>query len=177
MSNTYLAWLRKNLAHNKRWRTNITVRANCLQWLPQAQGDTTSSCWTRRRFQTPARWRKALISSATTRVAAGGHDAAAPLVGCCIFNNRRGFRLEPVLAQEFLCEDITRQPWIRISSAIGFTAAGRYAIASGTECDRRGAGPEARDRGHRADAGQGSAAGFRFATNGVSRLGGGGCQP
>ena len=37
MSNTYLAWLRKNLAHNGLDETrNLLVRANCLQWLEQA---------------------------------------------------------------------------------------------------------------------------------------------
>ena len=109
MSNTYLAWLRKNLAHNKLdERTNITVRANCLQWMPQAQGrydlilldppSFSNSSAMAESFDIQ-RDHPGLLRAAMTLLRPGGV--------LYFSNNRRGFKLEPVLAQEFLCEDIT----------------------------------------------------------------------
>lgn len=111
LSNTYLHWLGRNLAANALEEgRNTVVREDCQSWLARA----------RQRFD--------LIlldppSFSNSQSMSGSFDVQrdhAQLVrlamavlrkqGCLYFsNNRRGFRLDASLQQEFLCEDITAQ--------------------------------------------------------------------
>lgn len=111
LSNTYLAWLRKNLAHNGLdQHNNNVVRANCLQWLEQAQGSYdlilldppsfSNSSAMAESFDV-ARDHPGLVRAAMKVLRQGGR--------LYFSNNRRGFRLDPALAGEFQCEDITRE--------------------------------------------------------------------
>jgi 23S rRNA (guanine2445-N2)-methyltransferase / 23S rRNA (guanine2069-N7)-methyltransferase len=110
LSNTYLGWLRKNLAHNGLDETrNLIERADCMAWL-QACG---------RHFDlilldppSFSNSRKLADSFDVQRDHPGLVRAAMAVLrpgGVLYFsNNRRGFRLDPVLAADFECEDITR---------------------------------------------------------------------
>lgn len=110
LSNTYLGWLRKNLAHNGLDETrNLLERADCLAWL-QACG---------RRFDlilldppSFSNSRKLSESFDVQRDHAGLVRAAMAVLrpgGVLYFsNNRRGFRLDPALEADYPCEDITR---------------------------------------------------------------------
>ena len=110
LSNTYLGWLRKNLAHNGLdERDNILVRANCMQWLQQAQGrydlvlldppSFSNSSAMAESFDIQ-RDHPGLVRAAMAVLRPGGR--------LYFSNNRRGFKLDPALGGEFLCEDITR---------------------------------------------------------------------
>lgn len=109
MSNTYLNWLRKNLAHNGLDEShNTLVKANCLEWLNQQQPNYDLVL-----LDPP--------SFSNSRSMAGSFDVQrdhADLVRAAMAvlrpggqlyfsNNRRGFKLEPELEQSFNCEDIT----------------------------------------------------------------------
>ncbi len=111
MSNTYLSWLRKNLAHNALDETrNSLVRADCLQWLAQAQ-----QCYDLILLDPP--------SFSNSSSMDGSFDVQrdhADLVratmavlrpeGQLFFsNNRRGFQLDNSVLEAFSCQDITRQ--------------------------------------------------------------------
>ncbi|MEQ8802450.1 MAG: bifunctional 23S rRNA (guanine(2069)-N(7))-methyltransferase RlmK/23S rRNA (guanine(2445)-N(2))-methyltransferase RlmL [Haliea sp.] len=110
LSNTYLGWLRKNLAHNGLDETrNLLERGDCLAWL-QACG---------RRFDlilldppSFSNSRKLSESFDVQRDHAGLVRAAMAVLrpgGVLYFsNNRRGFRLDPALEADYPCEDITR---------------------------------------------------------------------
>ncbi|MCB1854761.1 MAG: bifunctional 23S rRNA (guanine(2069)-N(7))-methyltransferase RlmK/23S rRNA (guanine(2445)-N(2))-methyltransferase RlmL [Pseudomonadales bacterium] len=111
LSNTYLGWARKNLAHNGLDETrNLLQRANCLQWLQQADRDYDLVL-----LDPP--------SFSNSSAMAGSFDvqrdhpelvrAAMALLrpdGVLYFsNNRRGFGLDAQLLADFACEDITAQ--------------------------------------------------------------------
>ncbi|MEE4144076.1 MAG: bifunctional 23S rRNA (guanine(2069)-N(7))-methyltransferase RlmK/23S rRNA (guanine(2445)-N(2))-methyltransferase RlmL [Halieaceae bacterium] len=110
LSNTYLAWLRKNLAHNGLdERDNTLVRANCLQWLQQARGSYDLILLDPPSFSNSSAMAESfdiqrdhpeLVHAAMAVLRPGGR--------LYFSNNRRGFKLDPALAEEFLCEDITR---------------------------------------------------------------------
>jgi 23S rRNA (guanine2445-N2)-methyltransferase / 23S rRNA (guanine2069-N7)-methyltransferase len=109
LSNTYLAWLVKNLAANNLDElSNAIVRENCLSWLAR----------TRQRYD--------LIlldppSFSNSKAMSGSFDVQrdhAQLLrlamavlrnkGCLYFsNNRRGFQLDASVREAFHCEDIT----------------------------------------------------------------------
>ncbi len=110
LSKTYLAWLRKNLAHNGLGEaTNRVVRQDCLKWLEEADGAafdlilvdppsfSNSSAFTGT-FDV-LRDHPALLRAAMRCLRPGG-----TLYFSC---NRRGFRLAPDLAAEFDTSDIT----------------------------------------------------------------------
>jgi 23S rRNA (guanine2069-N7)-methyltransferase / 23S rRNA (guanine2445-N2)-methyltransferase len=111
MSNTYLGWLRKNLAHNGLGEAdNHIVRADCLKWLQESQAkydlvmldppSFSNSSSMEQNFDVQ-RDHFELINSAM---------AVLRQDGTLYFsNNRRGFKLAPELAEAFDCEDITRQ--------------------------------------------------------------------
>ena len=110
LSNTYLGWLRKNLAHNGLdERDNTLVRANCMQWLQQAQGSYDLVLLDPPSFSNSSamaesfdiqRDHPGLVRAAMAVLRPGGR--------LYFSNNRRGFKLDPALGGEFLCEDITR---------------------------------------------------------------------
>jgi 23S rRNA (guanine2445-N2)-methyltransferase / 23S rRNA (guanine2069-N7)-methyltransferase len=111
LSNTYLGWLRKNLAHNGLDETrNILQRANCLEWLQQAEGrydlvlldppSFSNSTAMEGSFDVQ-RDHPELVRAAMGVLRGGGT--------LYFSNNRRGFRLDAQLQEEFACQDITDQ--------------------------------------------------------------------
>lgn len=111
LSNTYLAWLTKNLAaNNLDQASNTIVRENCLSWLAR----------TRQRFDLilldPPSFSNSKAMSGSFDVQRD-HPQLLRLAmsvlrskGCLFFsNNRRGFTLDETLKEEFHCEDITNQ--------------------------------------------------------------------
>lgn len=110
MSNTYLDWLRKNLAHNGLGESaHSRVRANCLEWLLQDRGeydlillDPPSFSNSKSMADTfdVQRDHAPLVRATMARLAPGGV--------LYFSNNRRGFKLDSSLTGDFECEDITR---------------------------------------------------------------------
>lgn len=109
LSNTYLSWLRKNLAHNGLGESAHRVeRADCLDWL-RGEGpdydvimlDPPSFSNSRAMEGTfdVQRDHLALVRAAMARLRPQGQ--------LYFSNNRRGFKLDPLLAEDFDCEDIT----------------------------------------------------------------------
>lgn len=110
LSNTYLGWLRKNLAHNGLDESrNLLERADCTAWL-RACGrhfdlillDPPSFSNSRKLAQSfdVQRDHPGLVRAAMAVLRPGGV--------LYFSNNRRGFRLDPALQSDFQCEDITR---------------------------------------------------------------------
>ncbi len=109
MSNTYLEWLRKNLAHNGLGESqHQRVRANCMQWLSEHNGEYDLILLDPPSFSNSKsmdssfdvqRDHSQLLRSAMARLREGGV--------LYFSNNRRGFKLDPALEEEFACEDIT----------------------------------------------------------------------
>ena len=110
LSNTYLGWLRKNLARNGLdERDNTIIRANCLQWLQQAGANYDLVLLDPPSFSNSSamdqsfdiqRDHPGLVRAAMAVLRPGGR--------LYFSNNRRGFKLDPALGREFLCEDISR---------------------------------------------------------------------
>ena len=111
MSNTYLGWLRKNLAHNGLdERRNLLVRADCLAWLAQAERrydlvlldppSFSNSSGMARSFDVQ-RDHAELVRAAMGVLADNGQ--------LYFSNNRRRFRLDPALLAEYQCDDITSE--------------------------------------------------------------------
>jgi len=109
LSNTYLAWLRKNLAHNGLDESrNTLVRASCPEWLAQATGgydlvlldppSFSNSTAMAESFDVQ-RDHPALVRAAMAVLRPSGQ--------LYFSNNRRGFRLDPDLQAEYHCEDIS----------------------------------------------------------------------
>jgi 23S rRNA (guanine2069-N7)-methyltransferase / 23S rRNA (guanine2445-N2)-methyltransferase len=111
MSNTYLQWLRKNLAHNGLDESNNTVvRADCLRWLTDTEPaglydlvlldppSFSNSKGMQDSFDIQ-RDHLALVRATMSRLRATGQ--------LYFSNNRRGFKLDPALLEEYACEDIT----------------------------------------------------------------------
>ncbi|MFV0276828.1 MAG: bifunctional 23S rRNA (guanine(2069)-N(7))-methyltransferase RlmK/23S rRNA (guanine(2445)-N(2))-methyltransferase RlmL, partial [Parahaliea sp.] len=111
LSNTYLGWLRKNLAHNGLGEAhNTVVRADCLAWLdqPGAEFDlimldppSFSNSKAMQDSFDVQRDHPALVRAAMARLRPGGQ--------LYFSNNRRGFKLDLSLAEAFDCQDITAQ--------------------------------------------------------------------
>lgn len=110
LSNTYLGWLRKNLAHNGLAETrHQLVRANCLDWLQQDRGmydlillDPPSFSNSKRMDDSfdVQRDHPELVRAAMARLRSDGV--------LYFSNNRRGFKLDPAIEQQFNCQEITR---------------------------------------------------------------------
>lgn len=109
MSNTYLGWARKNLAHNGLEGSNHSlVRDNCMEWLASADSlydlilldppSFSNSAAMSESFDIQ-RDHNALVRSAMAVLRPDGQ--------LYFSNNRRGFKLDAQLAQDFQCEDIT----------------------------------------------------------------------
>jgi 23S rRNA (guanine2445-N2)-methyltransferase / 23S rRNA (guanine2069-N7)-methyltransferase len=109
MSNTYLGWLRKNLAHNGLDETrNVLVKADCLRWLEEEGGRYDLILLDPPSFSNS----KAMDDSFDVQRDHVELVRAAMAVlrekGQLYFsNNRRGFKLDAALQAEFACEDIT----------------------------------------------------------------------
>ena len=109
MSNTYLSWLRKNLAHNGLDETRNTVcKADCLPWLQSetrqyelvlldppsfSNSKSMDDSFDVQRDQVE------LVRAAMSVLSKDGQ--------LYFSNNRRGFKLAQELLDEFDCEDIT----------------------------------------------------------------------
>ncbi len=111
LSNTYLGWLRKNLAHNGLDETrNILQRANCLEWLQQADGRYDLV------LLDPPSFSNSTAMTGSFDVQRDHPELLRAAMGVLrsdgtlyFSNNRRGFRLDAQLLEEFVCEDITGQ--------------------------------------------------------------------
>jgi len=111
LSNTYLGWLRKNLAHNGLAETgNLMIKANCLEWLNEprqtydlilldppsfSNSKSMESAFDIQRDHLP------LVRSAMAVLRPGGT--------LYFSNNRRGFVLDDALLSQFDCDNITRE--------------------------------------------------------------------
>ncbi|MFK7975774.1 MAG: bifunctional 23S rRNA (guanine(2069)-N(7))-methyltransferase RlmK/23S rRNA (guanine(2445)-N(2))-methyltransferase RlmL [Halioglobus sp.] len=110
-SNTYLEWLRKNLAQNGLGLDNHSiVKADCQRWLGETQEmfdlilldpPSFSNSKSREESFDVQRDHVALIQSAMARL--------RPKGVLYFSNNRRDFSLDGALAEEFDCTDITEQ--------------------------------------------------------------------
>ncbi|GAB5450029.1 MAG: bifunctional 23S rRNA (guanine(2069)-N(7))-methyltransferase RlmK/23S rRNA (guanine(2445)-N(2))-methyltransferase RlmL [Halioglobus sp.] len=111
LSNTYLNWLRENLALNDLdERANTVVRADCVRWLQESNHrydlillDPPSFSNSKSLDESfdVQRDHATLVRAAMARLAPDG---------CLYFsNNRQGFSLDEALGQAFDCVDITTQ--------------------------------------------------------------------
>jgi 23S rRNA (guanine2445-N2)-methyltransferase / 23S rRNA (guanine2069-N7)-methyltransferase len=109
LSNTYLGWLRRNLAHNGLAESaHDIVRADCLRWLVEDKGEYDLVLLDPPSFSNSARMEDsfdvqrdhpALLEAAMARLAPDG---------CVYFStNRRRFRLADTVAEQFDCREIT----------------------------------------------------------------------
>lgn len=112
-SNTYLEWLRKNLAQNGLSQDdNRTVKADCLNWLQQAKSDAAGQ-YDLILLDPPSFSNSKSVEHSfdVQRDHAGLLAASMALLrpgGVLYFsNNRRGFQLDEQIAASFACEDIT----------------------------------------------------------------------
>ena len=110
LSNTYLDWLRKNLAHNGLdERDNTLVRANCLQWLQQAGRNYDLVLLDPPSFSNSSAMAESFdIQRDHPDLVRATMAALRPGGQLYFSNNRRGFKLDPALGLEFQCEDISR---------------------------------------------------------------------
>ncbi len=110
LSNTYLDWLRKNLAQNNlQADSNALVKADCQAWLEQQQQQRYDlilldppSFSNSKSLETSfdvQRDHLQLLRQAMAVLRRGGQ--------LYFSNNRRGFKLDDSLREEFVCEDIT----------------------------------------------------------------------
>ena len=109
MSNTYLGWLRKNLAHNGLAETrHHLVKANCLKWLEAEESQYDLVLLDPPSFSNS----KGMSDSFDVQ---RDHVELVRLTmarlrpeGVLYFsNNRRGFKMDVQLQRDFSCEDIT----------------------------------------------------------------------
>ncbi len=110
-SNTYLEWLRKNLAQNGlNHEGHRTERADCQQWLAQTElsfdlimvdPPSFSNSKSREGVFDVQRDHVALVHAAMARLRPGGV--------LYFSNNRRDFELDAELATAYVCQDITAQ--------------------------------------------------------------------
>ncbi len=110
MSNTYLGWLRKNLAHNGLGETtHHRVKANCITWLAEAENtydlimlDPPSFSNSKSMEDTfdIQRDHVSLVRSAMSVLRRDG--------AMYFSTNRRGFVLDEELSIQYLCVDISR---------------------------------------------------------------------
>lgn len=109
MSNTYLGWLRKNLAHNGLGEIgNKLEKADCLRWLQGCKDrfdlilldppSFSNSKGMEESFDVQ-RDHLQLVNAAMKVLRPGGQ--------LYFSNNRRGFQLDPALQETFDCRDIT----------------------------------------------------------------------
>jgi len=109
LSNTYLGWLRKNLAHNGLDETrNQVVKADCLQWLQSGETQFDLIMLDPPSFSNSAamsdsfdvqRDHEGLVAGAMARLRSGGV--------LYFSTNKRGFKLADAVQSKFHCEDIT----------------------------------------------------------------------
>lgn len=111
LSNTYLGWLRKNLAHNGLGETgNLMVKANCLSWLEEAERDYDLILLDPPSFSNSKSMDDSFDIQRDHLSLVRATMAALRASGTLYFStNRRGFKLEQSLTEQFECEDISRE--------------------------------------------------------------------
>jgi len=109
MSNTYLAWLRKNLAHNGLDETRNTVhKADCLPWLQQENKQYDLVLLDPPSFSNSKSMEDSFDVQRDHLELVRAAMSVLRKEGQLYFsNNRRGFKLAQELLDEFACEDIT----------------------------------------------------------------------
>jgi 23S rRNA (guanine2445-N2)-methyltransferase / 23S rRNA (guanine2069-N7)-methyltransferase len=109
MSNTYLGWLRKNLAHNGLDETrNVLVKADCLRWLEEEGGRYDLILLDPPSFSNSKAMDESFDVQRDHVELVRAVMAVLREKGQLYFsNNRRGFKLDEALQAEFVCEDIT----------------------------------------------------------------------
>ena len=110
MSNTYLAWLRKNLAHNGLGETdNLMVKANCIEWLGQVESKYDLIMLDPPSFSNSKSMEDSFDIQRDHLALVQATMAVLREQGVLYFStNRRGFKLDEQLAAQFQCVDISR---------------------------------------------------------------------
>jgi 23S rRNA (guanine2445-N2)-methyltransferase / 23S rRNA (guanine2069-N7)-methyltransferase len=111
LSNTYLSWMRKNLAHNGLAESrHETVKADCLQWLQSADNQYDLILLDPPSFSNSSAMSDSFDvqrdHQSLVRAAMGVLKREGQLY---FSNNRRGFRLDPQLLELFDCRDISSE--------------------------------------------------------------------
>jgi len=111
MSNTYLAWLRKNLAHNGLGETgNLMVKANCIEWLAQAEEKYDLIMLDPPSFSNSKSMETTFDIQRDHQPLIQATMAVLRPQGVLYFStNRRGFKLDASLSTQFQCVDISRE--------------------------------------------------------------------
>ena len=109
LSNTYLNWLRKNMACNSLdENSNTVVKADCQSWLEGAKNAYDLILLDPPSFSNSKSVEQSFDVQRDHLQLVRLAMAALRDDGRLYFsNNRRGFKLDPALEDEFLCEDIT----------------------------------------------------------------------
>jgi 23S rRNA (guanine2445-N2)-methyltransferase / 23S rRNA (guanine2069-N7)-methyltransferase len=109
LSKTYLEWLRKNLAHNGLGESrNILVQADCLAWLKTAQQQFDLILLDPPSFSNSSRMQGTLDVQRDHAALISAAMRCLRTQGTLYFsNNRRGFKLDPSVAAQFQCVDIS----------------------------------------------------------------------
>jgi len=110
MSNTYLGWLRKNLAHNGLGETaNLMVKANCIAWVGEAEQQYDLIMLDPPSFSNSKSMDDSFDIQRDHLPLVEATMALLRPGGVLYFStNRRGFKLDPGLSQQFQCENISR---------------------------------------------------------------------
>jgi 23S rRNA (guanine2445-N2)-methyltransferase / 23S rRNA (guanine2069-N7)-methyltransferase len=111
MSNTYLGWLRKNLAANGLAENrNHLIRADCLKWLESCE-DTFDLI-----MLDPPSFSNSKSMEGDFDVLRDQYELVCAAMSCLapdgrlyFSTNRRGFKLAPEIGESFHCDDISRQ--------------------------------------------------------------------
>ncbi len=111
LSNTYLGWLRKNLAHNGLGEAgNRVVRADCGNWLTREDRQYDLIMLDPPSFSNSKAMAESFDVQRDHATLVRDSMALLRADGQLYFsNNRRGFSLDPALAEAFVCEDISRE--------------------------------------------------------------------
>lgn len=111
LSNTYLSWLRKNLAHNGLGETeNTRVKADCTQWLAEAGRDYDLILLDPPSFSNSKSMEDSFDIQRDHGALIDSTMAVLRVDGVLYFsNNRRGFKLDESVLESYHCEDVSRQ--------------------------------------------------------------------
>jgi len=109
MSNTYLGWLRKNLAHNGLDETrNLMVKADCMPWLAEQGGRYDLVLLDPPSFSNSKAMQDSFdVQSDHAELVRAAMGVLRENGQLYFSNNRRGFKLDTALQTQFVCKDIT----------------------------------------------------------------------
>ena len=111
MSNTYLGWLRRNLAHNGLGENgHELIQADCLAWLQDCERQYDLILLDPPSFSNSKRMSQSFdVQRDHLSLVRGAMDALREEGALYFSNNRRGFKLDPQLVEDYDCSDITAQ--------------------------------------------------------------------